>query len=239
MADKRQSTTGAWVSPVAIESTQQHSQREPSVKGEISSWRVTVFFALAVIVALALGYLAFVAWGVYVALAVAVLVVLLVFVPLFGFDTLASTGYLHRRLEAIVELDKIALATKQATAINKEQQEQLEQLWEAIAHIDERLKLLETVDIHDKTGTRSVPKYDDVDAAIGRWLASLFDPNGQMVGAHRSGALKEKYPFKGDGDMEKQAHYRLVRAGLVGQNATSKQYTWVGPATLSETRKRL
>jgi hypothetical protein len=242
--DKRQSTAAGWVSPVAIQAEQSQQQgRNPSFRGETNGLRITIFFALAFCVALALGWLAYTWWGMAAALAMFVALILVVFVPLYWWDSMVSTGYLHRRAELINESEKTwaALETTALTAsqINDQQQAQIEQIWTAIHHIDERLKAQDTIKIQSRDGVRHVAKHDEIDSDIDRWLASMFDANGQMVGAHPSGSLKGPYPFKGDGDAPRQAHQRLIRAGLVGQNATSKQYVWTGPMTLSEARKRL
>lgn len=242
MSDKRQATTsGAWMGPVQIESNSQSEHgRTPTHKGEISAWRVTVFFVLAVLVALALGYLAMVAWGINVALAVGVLVLLAVFVPLFGFDTLASTGYLHRRLETIVELDKIALATRQAGAINQEQQEAIELIWKELDLQRHQIQSLQTVRVHDKAGARDIPKRDEIDMSIDSWLAQeVFDANGMLAGVHPSGVLKGKYRFRGNDERSVQAHQRLVRAALISIRNPGNQYMWTGGQTLSDARRKL
>ncbi len=242
--NKQQSTQAGWVSAqpqvtVQSESTQGHN---PTHKGEISNWRVGVFFVLALAVALALGWLAM-AWGMTAAIAVFVVVLLGVFAPFYLIDSVLSSGYLHERARLIVESEKTQAADRaalfSATTINAEQQAQLEQLWTAIHHIDERLKALDTIKIQSRDGVRTVAKHDDIDSDIDRWMASMFDANGQIVGIFPSGVIKDKYPFKGESDAAKAAHHRLIKAGLVGRNETSKQYTWVGPMTLSETRKRL
>ncbi len=238
MGDKRQATQAAWFAsqPMPPETS---ATRTPSVRGEISTGRILGFLALAVMVALAVGYLAFAAWGVNAGLAWFVVLLLAVFSPFFVVDSAMSSGLLHRRSELSVEMAKIDLATLEAANINAAQQEQIEQLWDAINAIDERIKAMSTVRIVGKDGARDVPKYDDIDGNIERWLMTLFDANGRMVGAHASGSLKGPYPFKGDSDEAQQAHMRLVRAGLVGRNEVSKQFTWIGPPVLSETRTRL
>jgi hypothetical protein len=238
MSDKRQQATAAgWVSPVAVQSenTQGHA---PTHKGEISNWRVGVFFVLALAVALALAWLAM-TWGTTPAVAVFVVALLVVFTPFYLIDSVLSSGYWHERARLIVEDNKTFAAVQTASQVNAEQQGQIEQLWTAIHHMDERLKAMDTIKIQGRDGVRHVAKHDEIDSDIDRWLASMFDANGQMVGAHPSGSLRQAYPFKGDGDGPRQAHQRLIRAGLVGQNATSKQYVWTGPMTLSEARKRL
>ena len=212
---------------------------KPTHTGEISTGRILGFLALAFAVAIALSYLALAAWGVNVALAVFVLALLATFTPFFLVDSMLSSGYLHRRSELAIDDKWADLEIIKAANVNAEQQEQIEQLWDAIGAIDERIKALSTVRIVGKDGTRDVPKYDDIDGNIERWIATLFDGNGKMVGAHASGSLKAAYPFKGDSEEAQQAHMRLVRAGLVGRNEVSKQYTWIGPPVLSETRTRL
>ncbi len=131
--DKRQQATAAgWVSrdaPVSIESAQsQQRNNAPTFRGATDGLKITVFFALAVIIGGAVGYLVFLLAGVQVAVAVFVLIVLVVFVPLFVFTLLTESGYLHRKSEESVELAKIDLATIQSMAINESQDAAIRQL---------------------------------------------------------------------------------------------------------------
>lgn len=236
---KQQQTTqsASWVSPQPLVIEQPSAK--PTHKGEISTGRILGFLLLSFVVAIAVSYLTWSAWGVNVALAVFVLVLLSTFSPFYLMDSMLSSGYLHRRSELSIDSARVDLEIIRASNVNAEQQEQIEQLWDSIHALDERIKALSTVRITGKGGARDIPKFDDIDGNIDRWIATLFDANGKMVGAHASGSLKAAYPFKGDSDEAQQAHMRLIRAGLVGRNEVSKQFTWIGPPMLSETRTRL
>ena len=69
MSDKRQATQAAWVAPQPMP-PETSATRTPSVRGEISTGRILGFLALAVMVALAVGYLALTFFDINVALAV-------------------------------------------------------------------------------------------------------------------------------------------------------------------------
>lgn len=239
MPDKRQATTsGAWVAPQPVTQTEQFVTRTPTVKGATDGLKITVFFALAVIVGASIGYIVSLFAGITVAVAVFVLTVLGVFVPLFVFTLLTESGFLHRRIETNVELAKIDLATLEAARINEAQQEQLNEIYDTLAQHDERIKAVETIRVTDQDGTRHVAKHDNVDIRIGAWLhQTMFDANGMLCGAHPAGHLKGPYPFKGDDEESQTAHRRLLQAGLVGKSGNN--YTWTGPRTLSATKRQL
>mgnify|MGYP000907602650 CR=1 FL=1 len=238
MSDKRQSTTsGAWVSPQPV-TIETRETTTPTHKGEISQWRTGVFFVLAFAVALCGAWLAFTWSGVTVALSVFVLALLFVFVPLYAWDSMLSSGFMHRRSELSVEMAKIDLATLEAARINEAQQEQLNEIYDTLAQHDERIKAVETIRVTDQDGTRHVAKHDNVDIRIAAWLhQTMFDANGMLCGAHPAGHLKAAYPFKGDDEEAQTAHRRLLKAGLVGK--TGNNYTWTGPNTLSATKRQL
>ena len=238
MTDKRQAATpGAWVAPQPM-APETAATRTPSVRGEISTGRILGFLALAVMVALAVGYLAFVFFDVNVALAVFVVALLGVFAPFFVVDSAMSSGLLHRRAELNVELAKVDLATLEAARINEAQQAQLNEIYDSLAMFDERLKAVETIKVVDQNGTRHVAKHDNVDIRIAAWLhQTMFDANGMLVGAHKSGHLVGAYPFKGDDEEAQTAHRRLLKAGLVGK--AGHNFTWTGPNVLSAAKRHL
>lgn len=238
MTDKRQATTqAAWVASQPMQ-PETSATRTPSVRGEISTGRILGFLALAVMVALAVGYLAFAAWGINAGLAWFVVLLLTVFTPFFLVDSAMSSGLLHRRAELNVELAKVDLATLEAARINEAQQAQLNEIYDTLAIFDERLKAVETIKVVDQTGARHIPKHDNVDIRIAAWLhQTMFDANGMLVGAHKSGHLIGPYPFKGDEEEAQTAHRRLVKATLIGK--AGNNYTWIGPSTLSATKRQL
>jgi hypothetical protein len=241
MSDKRQQATAAgWVSatPVAIESAQaQQRNNAPTFRGATDGLKITVFFALAVIIGGAVGYLVFLVASVQVAVAVFVLTVLVVFVPLFVFTLLTESGYLHRKSEESVELAKIDLATIQSMSINEAQDASIRQLQVDVTNIKKQIAGLRTIEIHDRESSRTVSLRDDVDAAIDVWLAqTMFDTAGRLVGVHpSSGVLRVPYPYKGTDENSRQAHSRLTGAGLIVMRQKGNQYAWIGPVTLNET----
>ena len=238
MTDKRQATQAAWVAPQPVMVQEQFVTKTPTVKGATDGLKITVFFALAVIVGAAIAYLVYLATTLQIAVAVGVVTVLSVFVPLFAFTLLTESGFLHRRSELNVELAKIDLATLEAARINEAQQAQLNEIYDSLAMFDERLKAVETIRVTDQNGTRHVAKHDNVDIRIAAWLhQTMFDANGMLVGAHKSGHLVGAYPFKGDEEEAQTAHRRLVKAGLIGK--AGNNYTWTGPGTLSATKRQL
>ena len=159
MSDKRQSTTG-FVPPVQqLPPQAQFVTKTPTVRGATDGLKITVFFALAVIVGVAIAYLVYLASTVPIAVAVGVVTVLSVFVPLFVFTLLTESGFLHRRSELNVELAKIDLATLEAARINEAQQAQLNEIYDSLAMFDERLKAVETIRVTDQNGTRHVAKH--------------------------------------------------------------------------------
>lgn len=236
MTDKRQTT--AYVPPQQMPPQAQMVTRQPTARGEISTGRVIGFLVLAFVVACAFSWVAFAAWGVSAALAVFVVVLLGVFTPYFMWDSAVSSGFMHRRSELSVEMAKIDLATIEASRINEAQEEQLKDIYETLKHFDERIKAVETIRIEGMDGVRHVAKHDNVDIKIGAWLhQTMFDANGMLCGAHKSGHLIGPYPFKGDEEEAQTAHKRLLRAGLVGK--AGNNYTWTGPNTLSAAKRQL
>lgn len=232
MSDKRQQATAAgWVSPVAVQSenTQGHA---PTHKGEISNWRVGVFFVLALAVALALAWLAM-TWGTTPAVAVFVVALLVVFTPFYLIDSVLSSGYWHERARLIVEDNKTFAAVQTASQVNAEQQAAISQLWKANQLLDERLKAVETIRVQDNKGVRYVAKHDEFDMAIDSWLSqTMFDANGVLVGTHSNGQIKTAFPFRTKDDRGQQCYARLVAAQLVGKRGSN--YTWTGPQSLVE-----
>ncbi len=239
MSDRRQQATQAgWVAatPVSIESSQaQQRNNAPTFRGATDGLKISVFFALAVIIGGAVGYLVYLLAGVQVAVAVFVMIVLVVFVPLFVFTLLTESGYLHRKSEESVELAKIDLATIQSMSINEAQDAAIKQLQVDVTTIKKQVAGMRTIEIHDRDSSRTVSLRDDVDAAIDVWLAqAMFDAAGRLAGVHRSGVLKVPYPFKGTDENSRKAHSRLQGAGLVVMRQPGNQYAWIGPATLHE-----
>lgn len=249
MSDKRATASAApnWVQPQPQPTTPGQMSARPTHKGEISTGRVLGFLMLAFAVASAIGYLAFTAWGVNAALAWFVIVLLGVFTPYFLIDSAMSSGYLHHKAEIglnekKVELDdkKVDLAILHEAQLNVAQQAAIEAIQDEIALVWEQIDALKTVRIQDRDGIRIVAKHDEIDSAIDSWLSkSMFDAKGQLVGAHPSGVLKQAYPFKGNDNRSQLAHQRLMTARLVDVRKPSNQYAWVGPRTLTDTKRIL
>jgi hypothetical protein len=144
------------------------------------------------------------------------------------------SGYAHRRLE-VKENTKLAEIARDTNAV---QTEQIEQLWDFVFGLEEQVKGLRTITVTDRTGTRQIPREDQVDLSIRRWLTtSVFDASGQPAGVLKNAQLRNAYPFKGEAPEAQAAHGRLTAAGLVGWNGTN--YTWVGPVTLQTTLDKL
>jgi hypothetical protein len=215
--------------PAPLPETQERSA--VSLLKTSDSTRLVLYFSLAVIVGAALAY----ALWVYeappaVAVLAAAAAALVVFSAFYGFDMFILSGYAHRRLE--VHASTYLAETARDT--NLVQAEQIEQIWDFVFELEERINGLATIEVHDHTGTRRVPRVDPIDGMIRRWLTSnVFDPNGLLSGVHPTGQLKNAYPFKGNSDDAQAAHARLTAAGLVGKNGNN--YTWTGPQTLSDT----
>lgn len=198
------------------------------------STRLVLYFALALIVGGAGGFVVWDQWQAAngAALAGAALA-LAIFSSFYGFDMYILSGYAHRRLEVHAS----TYLAETANAVNAVQQSQIEELWEFALGLEEQINLLRTIEVRDVKGVRFVPKTDQVDLAIRAWMAgSVFDAGGQLVGAAKNGQLKAAFPFKGEGadaSPQAKAGYRRLRAaGLVGWNGTN--YTWVGPALQSQ-----
>lgn len=235
MSDKRQATTtGAWVAPQPM-APETAATRTPSVRGEISTGRILGFLALAVMVALAVGYLAFSAWGVNAGLAWFVVLLLAVFSPFFVVDSAMSSGLLHRRAELGVESAKIDLEIIRAATLNEAQDAAIRALQSEVTAIKRQIANLRTIEIRDRDGSRTVSLRDEVDTSIDVWLTqTIFDAAGRLVGAHQSGVLRQAYPFKGTDEQSRAANVRLQSAGLVKVRQPGNQYAWTGPATLHE-----
>ena len=237
MSDKRQATTGAWVSPQPV-TIETRETTTPTHKGEISQWRTGVFFMLAFAVALCGAWLAFTWSGVTVALSVFVLALLLVFVPLYAWDSMLSSGFLHHKIKVALDQSVVDLETIKAVGVNEAQDAAIRQLQADVTAIKKQLANMRTIEIHDKDGSRTVSLRDDIDAAIDVWLTGkMFDTSGRLVGVHPSGVIKDKYPFSGKDDASRQANVRL--GGLVKVRQPGNQYAWIGPSTLTETMDAL
>jgi hypothetical protein len=241
MSDKRQATTGAWVAPQPVTmQPETQATRTPTTRGDISTGRALGFLALAVLVASALGYLAFAYIDINAALAVFVTMVLLVFFPLFAFDMLASTGYLHRRAELGVESAKIDLAIIQASGVNESQDQAIRQLQADVTAIKKQIAGLRTIEIHDRGESKTITLRDDTDAVIDVWLTqTMFDTAGKLIGVHPSGVLRVPYPYKGTDEQSRKAHSRMTGAGLIAMRQKGNNYAWIGPSTLHETMDAL
>lgn len=243
MSDKRQATTPsapAWVPAQTPPMMQGQMSARPTHKGEISTGRVLGFLALAFVVAIAIGYLAFAFFGVNVALAAFVIVILAVFAPFYLVDSAMSSGLLHRRAELGVESAKIDLAIIQASGINESQDAAIKALQADVTALKKQLASMRTIEIHDRGESRTVSLRDDTDAAIDVWLAqTMFDTSGRLVGVHPSGVLKVPYPFKGPDENSRKAHSRLTSAGLIVMRQKGNNYAWIGPDTLHATMDAL
>lgn len=243
--DKRQQATQAgWVSrdaPVYMQ-TEPTQQSRPTYKGETSGLRLVVFFALAFFSSMGVAVVAWELWHmVIVSFGLFAVALLGVFIPVYRYDMEVSTGLRHRRMELIAEDNKSQDAVRIATAaatVNNEQQVQIEQLWNANRLLEERLKAVETYRIHDRKGTRDIPRQDEFDMAIDSWLAQfMFDANGVLVGSHPTGHIKRAFPFTAKDERGRQCFARLSAAGLIGKSGNN--YTWTGPKTLTETQQKL
>ena len=231
--------------PETVKTQQSRPANTPSNRGEISGWRTGVFFILAIIVATAIGTLAYMAFGIVPALLVFVVALLATFTPFYVWDASVSSGYSHRRMELVAEdnksRDAVQIALANANVINNEQELKIATMQDDILTLQQAVESLRTVTITDRSGSRVIPAHDDIDMSITAWLSqSVFGPNGMLAGVHeKSGVLKGKYPFSGKDERSIAAHTRLTRAGLVDVRQPGNQYAWIGPITLSETRRKL
>lgn len=227
--------------PVDIHVDQSRQEARPSFKGQVSDARVTMFGVLAVLAGAGIGYLVY-TWLLDpgVGVVVGVLVMLGIFTSYYVYDSLVSTGYMHKRLETSLELEKLD-AIAYANNVNEQQAAQIAQIWQAIDALTNRVDTMGTIRVTDHQGTRTINKYDAVDAAIDRFLeTAMFDANGRLVGIYaKNKQLAVAYPFKGTGDIAVEAHARLVAAGLVQRAPNSNNLIWSGPASLAESFNRL
>ncbi len=232
---KQQQTTqsASWVSPQPL--VMEQPSAKPTHKGEISTGRILGFLLLSFVVAIAVSYLTWSAWGVNMALAVFVLVLLSTFSPFYLMDSMLSSGYLHRRSELSIDSARVDLEIIRAAQLNEAQDLAIRALQKDVTAIKKQIANLRTIEIRDRDGSRTVSLRDEVDTAIDVWLTqTMFDVTGRLVGAHPSGVIRDKYPFGGKGEDGRAANVRLQSAGLVKVRQPGNQYAWSGPTTLHE-----
>ncbi|MFN8465459.1 MAG: hypothetical protein U0X20_07910 [Caldilineaceae bacterium] len=227
--------------PIDVHVDGSRQEARPSFKGQVSDARVTMFGVIAVVAGGGIGYLVY-TWtaGAGTGIVAGLLVMLGIFTGYYVYDSLVSTGYMHKRLETALEMEKLD-AIAYANDVNEQQAAQIQQLWEAHNALADRVDGLGQIRVTDSNGTRTIGRYDEIDGAIDNWLTgSMFDATGKLAGVYpKNMQLVSAYPFRGTSQIAQLAHARLLAAGLVGKVPNSNNLKWTGPGIYSEALDKL